>query len=344
MKTTRLQFMVTALILPLFAVFFCVQPLFGEGTSVRKVTEQMQAGETGYTGGGSPPGPFGDHWLHLQENGKVDSYDSRVGPYNESKGCEAKAGSNCDPNDSGAGVSLDNNATVCGDVSVTTPAAEGDVTVTDNSTINGDILYSQPAWELLPITSPEWYTAAGGGPSGQIVGEYGSKPGAYEVTNNEFHAYNNAIVTFHAGQYHFDTFELSNSVNFTVDPEIGEDQMVEIYVENSIIFENNSELLPAIVISGDTTKLRFYYEGTTTVDLSNNVTFYGFLYAPNATIEVKNNDDIYGNLVGKQVYIWNNAAVHYDKALLDQDFGTIFTGGVPALPHERKDWKEIIIN
>ena len=117
---------------------------------------------------------------------------------------------------------------------------------------------------------------------------------------------------------------------------------MEIYIENSITFENNSELLPPIQITGDTTKLRFYFEGTTTVDLSNNVEFYGFIYAPNAMIEVRNNDKIYGNLVGDQVYIWNNAAVHYDKALLDEDFGNVFTGGIPALPNQRSDWKEII--
>ncbi|MEA1928195.1 MAG: collagen-binding domain-containing protein [Candidatus Auribacterota bacterium] len=191
---------------------------------------------------------------------------------------------------------------------------------------------------------PGWYTAAGGVPSGQIDGSYGSKPGRYEITNDNFRAYNNASITFHAGEYHFNTFELSNNVNFQIDPNIGADETVDIYITTSIVFENNSELLPAIEFSGDTTKLRFYFDGTNTVDLSNNVEFYGFIYAPNAKIEVRNNDNIFGNLVGKEVWIWNNAGVHYDKALLDEDFGNIFTGGIPAAPHERTDWKEIIIS
>lgn len=351
MKSIVWKIGILSVTLSICAVFFCFYsspaegsptPIPAERVSIREGTARMVSGETGSKAGSSPPGPFGDHWVHLQNNAEVDSYDSRVAPYSESHDCEANAGSNCDPNDSEAGISLDNNAKVCGDVSVTTAADETDITLQNNSEVTGSLNYSSAEWVLESIDSPEWYTAAGGGPGGQIVGEYGSKPGAYEITNNGFRAYNNAEMTFHAGQYHFDTFELSNNVNFQVDPEIGEDEVVEIYVENSIIFENNSELLPPIQITGDTTKLRFYFEGTTTVDLSNNVTFYGFMYAPNARIEIENNMSIYGNVVGKEVYIWNNAAVHYDKALVDEDFGNIFTGGIPALPHERVDWKEII--
>ncbi|MFH1039076.1 MAG: collagen-binding domain-containing protein [PVC group bacterium] len=340
---TTLPVFIFTLFASIVMVFFCLLPLLIGETSSRILTEQMQCGEQGSSGGGGPPGPHGKHWVHLQNNAEADSYDSRIGPYSVSKGSDVVVGSNCYPNDSSAGISLDNNAEVKGDVTVTTPGAEGDITLQNNSVVTGDFLYNQPEWEYLPITSPEWYTAAGGGPSGQIDGSYGSKPGRYEITGNGFRAYNNAVVTFHAGEYHFDTFELSNNVAFQVDPDIGEDEFVEIYVETSIIFENNSELLSPIEITGDTTKLRFYFEGTNKVDLSNNVTFFGFIYAPNAMIEIQNNMSIYGNMTGKEIYIWNNGAVHYDKALGDEEFGNIFTGGVPARPHERKDWREIII-
>lgn len=343
MRKLRWKLTVIAFILPVSAVFFCALPLRGEGNASRSVTEQMEAGETGSTGGGSPPGPFGDHWVHIQNNALVNSYDSRVGPYSETQGADANVGCNVKPNDSSAGISMNNNGVVEGDISVTTTEEEGDIDLEHRADVTGSLNYDAAEWVLLPITMPGWYTEAGGLPNGQIVGDYGSKPGKYEIENNNFRAYNNADVTFHAGEYHFDNFELSNNVDFQVDPEIGADETVEIYVENSIIFENNSELLPPIEFTGDTTKLRFYFNGTNKVDLSNNVEFYGFIYAPNAMIEVMNNDDIFGNLVGKEVYIWNNAAVHYDKALLDQDFGNIFTGGIPAPPHERQDWKEIIV-
>lgn len=342
MKTLLSKIRVTVLILPLLLIFFAPLPLLRGGTVNRGMTEQMQAGEKGNTGGGGPPGPFGDHWVHLQNNALVDTYDSRIGPYDESKGTDANIGCNVNPDDVSAGISLDNNAIVRGDASVTTSEAAGDIILMNNSVMTGSPNYDSPEWELLPITMPGWHTEAAGLPNGQIDGSYGSKPGKYEITNNNFRAYNNADVTFYAGEYNFDNFELSNNVNFTIDPNIGEDEVVEIYVGNSIIFENNSELLPAIEFSGDTTKLRFYFEGTNTVDLSNNVEFYGFIYAPNAKIEIMNNDNIFGNMVGKEVWIWNNASVHYDKALLDKDFGNIFTGGIPALPHARTDWKEII--
>ena len=342
MMILKWKITILVVILPVFTVFFCALPLRGEGISARSGIVKLKSGETGSMSGGSPPGPFGDHWVHLQENSTVDSYDSREGPYDDSKGEEARVGSNCSPGDSTAGITLDNNAVVKGDISVTTPEGDGDITVVNNSVLTGSLSYDSPAWELLPITMPGWYTEAAGEPNGQITGSYGSKPGEYEITNNCLQAYNGANITFSSGIYHFDTFELSNNVNFQIDAEIGADEIIEIYVTDSIVFENNSELLPPIQFSGDTTKLRFYYEGTTKVDLSNNVEFYGFIYAPNAMIEVKNNDNIYGNLVGKEVKIWNNGAVHYDKALMDQDFGSVFTGGIPANPHKREEWKEII--
>jgi len=344
MKMSKLNVrLVAKVIIPAIIIWGLFPSLLpGQGVATRTVREQMQAGETGSSGGGAPPGPFGDHWVHFQNNAEVDSYDSRIGDYSESKSCDANAGCNVNPNDTAGGISLDNNAEVCGDVSVTTSEEEGDITLRNNSVVTGSLNYSCAEWVLLPISSPGWYTEAGGGPNGQIDGDYGSKPGKYEIENNNFHANNNAVVTFHAGEYHFDNFELSNNVDFQIDPEIGEDETVEIYIENGIIFENNSEFIPPIEFSDDTTKLRIYFDGTSTVDLSNNVEFYGFIYAPNAMIEVRNNDKIYGNLVGDEVYIWNNAAVHFDKALGDEDFGNIFTGGVPAQPHQREDWKEII--
>ena len=345
MKILRWEIAVIGFILPVLTVFLLVRPLQGADISAKTMTEQIQAGEKGTSPGGSPPGPFGDHWVQLQENSTVDSYDSRIGPYDTSKGSEARVGSNCDPADSTAGVTLDNNAVVKGDVSVTTPEGDGDITVANNSTVTGSTSYDAPTWDLLPLTMPTWYTELYGGPKGNIGGNPAeNKNGGYWISNYNFRAYNNAEVTFHAGEYHFDTFELSNNVNFQIDPEIGADEIIEIYVTESIVFENNSELLPAIQFSGDSTKLRFYYDGTTKVDLSNNVEFYGFIYAPNAMIEVKNNDNIYGNLVGKEVKLWNNGGVHYDKALMDQDFGSIFTGGIPANPHKREDWKEIIVS
>ncbi len=325
--------------------------LLAEGTtqgeparsSIRSGTARMVPKEKIVkTEGIAPPGPLGDHYVHIQEVSGFDSYDSRIGPYLESKSGDVTVGSNCNPNDSEAGISADNNSVIEGNLSVTTPTEEGDIKLLSGANLTGEKLYSQPRWLLLPINAPAWYTVAGGGPEGQIDGEYGSMPGKYEITSNNLIAYNNAIITFHAGRYHFSNFELRANVQFIVDPAIGANELIEIYVDNSIIFENNNELLPAIAITGDSTKIRFYFNGTTTVDLSNNVKFFGFIYAPKAIIEIRNNDQIYGNLVGKALYLWNNAGVHFDKALLDQDFSGVIKGGQPAVPWKRVDWKEQI--
>lgn len=339
----------SVIVLPLcilFAGLIILPAEGGQNLYNRSGTVQMIAGETGYSGITSPPGPFGDYRVELRQNAYVDSYDSRIGPYIDTEGCEARVGSNVNPNDSEAGIHLNQNSTVCGDVAVTTPEEdEGKVTTRNHSEISGSTLYDQPQWELKPLNMPNWYTEEGGGPYGEILGEFGKNKDydIYETAGyQKFEANVNADVMFSAGTYHFDIFELRNNVNFVIDPEIGPGETVDIYVSKSIIFENNSELLPAIAITGDTTKLRFYFDGTSKVDLSNNVKFFGFIYAPNALIEVRNNDEIYGNLVGKELYIWNNAAVHFDKALMDEDFSHIFTGGIPARPHRRVEWRELV--
>jgi hypothetical protein len=295
--------------------------------------------------GGCPPGPFGDHWVHVQENALVDSYDSRIAIYDPANpGTNSQIGSNCNGAEPD-GVSIDNNATVLGDITVATPLSEGDIVIT-KSTVTGDRNYDAPLWTLNPVIMPDWYTQAG---DAGIHGTYGTKTGCYEITNKKFIAYNQAKVSFDPGQYHFDHIELSNLVQFSVGT--ATQGIVEIFVGSkadnppyigtgSIIFENLSDLLPPIEFKGDTTRLRFYYNGITTVDLSNRVEFYGFMYAPNALIEVRNNDDIYGNLVGKQVWLWNNAGVHYDEALAGQDFGSIL--GPPVNPPKATDWKEVI--
>lgn len=317
--------------------------------AVNAASERNVTGRVDGTGllaaGGCPPGPFGDHWVHIQENGLVDSYDSRVAPYDEdAPGANSNVGSNCNGAEPD-GISIDNNAVVRGDVSVATAASEGDIVIS-KSTVTGVQNYAAPVWTLLPVIMPDSYTQAG---DAGIHGNYGTKTGCYEITNNQFIAHNNASISFDSGVYHFNRFELSNNVSFMIST--GTEGLVEIYIgtkadsapyigTGEIVFENNSELLPPIHFDGDTTKLRFYYNGTTKVDLSNNVEFYGFVYAPNALIEVRNNDNIYGNLVGKEVYIWNNAGVHYDEALAGKDFGSIL--GKPVPPPTVTDWKEVI--
>jgi len=303
--------------------------------AVRSLQELIDSNRDALSG--CPAGPYGDHQVYLKQNGRVDNYDSRVAPYNPNNpGNNAVVGSNCDPNDVNAGVKLEENSTVRGHIEVTQPDK---IDLSANSTVTHEELNRDNAspWELKPIDMPAWYTVAGGSPQGTIIGQYGTKPGTYNISNHVFQAGNAAVLTFTPGQYHFDHFELRQNVIFNVGTGDG---IVEIYVGGSITFENNSELLPEIALVDDTTKLRIYYSGTTTVDLSNNVKFYGFIYAPNATIEVRNNDRIYGNLVGKEVKIWNNAAVHFDDALRGEDFSDIL--GPPLPPPLRMTWRETV--
>ncbi len=306
----------------------------------RTLTAQIR-GSGPNSAAGCPPGPLGDHWVHLQNNGYVDSYDSRVGAW-EDQGQEKLVVAGCNCNGLNPGISLDNNAVIYGNAAVVTPESDGDIIEQNNAVIwdNDEkeppdpLKYGSPRWLLNPIPLPSWWTLAG---DSKIGGTYGSKNGCYAIDSNDFRAYNNATVTFSSGEYHFRNFELSNNSKVVINAAAGP---VTIFITGSVILENNSEMLPSISFAGDTTKLRFLIDGTDTVDLSNNVSFYGLIYAPHALIEIRNNDNIFGNLVGKEVYIWNNAGLHYDRALGSVDFGGLF--GAPIPPPENMDWREII--
>lgn len=308
------------------------------GTAAERGLLERSKADLTPSGGGAPPGPFGDDWLHLQENGFVDSYDSRVANYDpDNPGQKANAGTNCKAA-SGPWLTMDNNSSVLGDLSVTKAEGETPIYMGNGSSITGSSNYSAGEWILKPITPPGTYTQSD---DTGLHGEYGSKTGKYEITSNNFTMHNNAKAIIDAGVYHFNSMELSNGSEFQIDPNIGDDEVVEIYVDTSINFENNSELIPPIEVTGDSTKLRIYFSGTQTVDLSNNVTFYGFIYAPNAQIEIRNNDNVFGNLVAKEIWLWNNGGVHYDEALMAENFGNIFVPP-PVPPTDILEWREII--
>ncbi len=304
------------------------------GDSTRSIEVKLYPGEEGYEVLGCPPGVFGDQLTHLQNNAYVDSYDSRVAPWvDEGVGRNGTVASN-------VLVTLDNNATVYGDAFTFEP--DGEVIITEQSTITGTTSYLDPevdSWELEPITIPLGldYTQQG---DPKIDGDAG-KGEDYEIQDSDvptdgvgdhFILNNNGEVTFNTGTYRFKYFECSNNAILNVAGPC------DVYIELSLTFENNSELLPPITFTGDTTNLKIYFLGTETVDISNNVVFYGYIYAPDAKIEVNNNDSVYGALVADEVYIWNNAAVHFDEALMDEY--VLFIGSRPAAPLYTQYWME----
>jgi len=302
------------------------------GAAERGLSGQMHGEGPGQAG--CFPGPLGDDWIRFQENGFVDSYDSRIAAYDpDNPGALAVAGTNCHGPEA-PWATIDNNSTIRGDVSVVSDSSLA-VQTENNAVITGTVKYGQPEWELKAIVMPGFYTAAG---DEKIIGEYQDKQSAdYLIVDNVFKGSTNGEVTFNPGVFHFAGMQLENNFIFHVG---GTEGIVEIYIDNSVVFENNSVLLPPIQFQGDTTRLRLYYNGAATVDLSNNVHFYGFIYAPNALIEIRNNTHIYGNLVGDAIKIWNNAALHYDLALGSGDFGGVI--GAPKPPPETTDWRELI--
>ena len=267
-------------------------------------------------------GVFGERYVKIEENVSVSSYSC-----DSSITCTVTVGSNLN-------VETDNTSTVDGNIAVGAPEPADDPI---NGTVTGEIQYDEPEWELPPIDMPAWYTLGGGGPEGEILGTVGSKPGQYQIdgVTKTFTAYQNAEVTFTPGMYHFEHFELQQNVKFYVG--VGSEEIVEIYIGSSINFEYNTGFLLPIEVVGDATRLRVWYNGTSTADLSNNVHFTGFLYAPNATILARQNQYLYGALVGKAIDLEQNSGVHFDCCLM-----SALDDLLKPQP-ERKIWEEKVL-
>jgi Tfp pilus assembly protein PilX len=284
---------------------------------------------------GPPPlfnyGVFAKQSIALSNNALVDSYDSRNGAYGGSN-----VGSNGDigTNSTAAGaITLNNNATVNGDAFVgyqgnpATGIVQG-----NNSTISGTKAALSSSKSVPDVPAPTGLTNRGN----LSVGNNGSRTISASGQYGNFSAGNNAIITINADctLYITGTFTLNNNAQLR----ITNGARVQIFFGGGWSLNNNCQINNA---SKDPTKLLMFGTDTFTGSktFSNNTATYAAMYFPKADLTIYNNGAIYGSVIAKSINLANNAAIHFDEALLGLQPGFVSgSSGFSVL-----SWQEKIV-
>jgi len=247
-------------------------------------------------------GVFGDIGAAISGNGKIDSYNSSVGPYTwATHSTNGDVGTNA----TGAGViSLSGNTLVYGDVEV---GVEGDpdtgITTMGNAAVIGQKLAEDEPKDMTPLTLP------GGGAS---IGAWNSG-----TLNSGTYSLSGIGISGHAvGQINGDVI-LSVTGNITIS---GHGQLLilaggslTIYVSGNVIISGNGGIINNTFHPEN---LQIY--GTSTcasIAISGNSDIYGAIHAPKAAVAISGNGDIYGSVIGRSVSISGNGNIHYDEVL-----------------------------
>jgi cytoskeletal protein CcmA (bactofilin family) len=92
---------------------------------------------------------------------------------------------------------------------------------------------------------------------------------------------------------------------------------VTIYVRGNVNIGNDATLGAhpgtqlRIITRSDT--------GSPNFSAGDNFKFYGSLYGKNTDVQIGNNPRIYGSIVARKIKIGNQASIHFDQAMLDQE-------------------------
>jgi hypothetical protein len=243
--------------------------------------------------------------LQLEDNVRVDSYNSAEGPYNPfNPGTQGRLHSN-------GKIELATDSLVKGDAK-----AVGAVTLGSGSTIEGGYTTGVPSESVASITYPPY--------SGSSTGILPA--GYYDTATHHLNVPSNQTVWLSPGTYSFDKITMGDNSRLAISPS----GQVTIYMTgrfsagmgvkvnqlglptNLLIFSNNT----GTDDSGGEEAFFFCCD-----DGSEYGEFYGAIFAPNGEVEVQNATaagkgwKIFGAMVAKKLDIEDYAEFHYDLAL-----------------------------
>lgn len=261
---------------------------------------------------------FGDLYLDLDSNARVDSYDSTLGTYasqvDNGSGSDAWADAEGNVGSNGD-IDLYSNSKIYGNA---TPGPSGTTTPYGSNTLVSGSMTPLP--EPLPLPAIDVPTIASSGAlTVSSGGTYAIAAGDYNFTSLTVNASKQVLVTGPARIVVGD-FELKSNAQFQIDASAGP---VELYVLGDFVLNSNTLLAPVgqspkdleVNLLSDN-----IYDPDVTVQLDevamdSNAKFYGTLYAPNALIDIDSNFELFGALVAKQVHLDSNSRIHYDESL-----------------------------
>jgi hypothetical protein len=262
---------------------------------------------------------FGNEWLLLDSQAKVDSYNSSNGTY----ASQAVNGSGSytyalDHGSTGSNgnISLKQNSKVFGS---SNPGVDGSISILGNATVSGTTTPLHEPFELPEIELPSIASTGDLDIAKNKTSNVG--PGDLHFSRLNANTGSTLNVTGPANVI-FDSFTMFSGSKLTVHAENGP---VHFYVLDNFILNSNTTIAsttykPADIefnlLSDNIIDLRDHVI-LDNLDFDSNAKLYGTMYAPHALINIDSNFELFGSLVAQQVDLDSNSRIHFDEALLE---------------------------
>ena len=244
--------------------------------------------------------------INIENNGQVDSFDSRLGPYGGGNvAAEAVMSTNSINNNK---IRLRHDAVVNGDLSAGPGAnTSAVIKIQNNAVVTGDIATLD---EVVPI--PTLSAPSGTGPDlGDLNVSTGTLVWASDRHYQELNVSGDAILEISGDitVYCEGDVEFADSARLRVLP----NSSLTLYATERVRFRHDAL---ANVYAADPSKLKIYMLGTDDhLDLMDNAQVYAIGVNPGGQLHVKGGADFHGIFAGKEIHIHETGAVHQDLAL-----------------------------
>lgn len=245
-----------------------------------------------------PAAVFAGEKVMLEDNSRVDSWDSTIGFYPAgAQPIKAHVGTNRQNSNS---IVVEDGSYVDGNLLVP-PGASPGATQIDGSTVTGSVITMAQTQTLDPVVLP----AAPTGSDMEYESDSSLAPGAYGHLEIE----NGAVVTLSPGTYVFNSIAMEEGGTIAIPDDAT--APVEIYVAGEVEIEDGS----VVNTSRKPSLLKFYVrDGPVELD-DDSGSAYFVCYAPEANVRFDDASHMYGSLVGKDIEIDEDSGVTYDLSL-----------------------------
>ena len=261
--------------------------------------------------GGYPPfkfAAFGDEGIMIDEDVFIDSYDSRIGAYDNpgNVGSEGDIGTNSVLD---SAIYIDQNANISGDA-VSGHESDPDMVITTIPGANIEGVKRALDYQILwPSIIPPDLPYKG---DYFITGEdtiFGS--GRYDSFIMEA----NSEVTIEGDVTFFITADFYMDKNSKLN--IADGASLTIYLWGGSFEMDQSSTINNL--SEDPTKLVIFGTDSFTgeIYIDQDSQFYGAIYAPKASVRLDQSNGFYGAIIAREILFDQTTVLHYDKALED---------------------------
>jgi len=244
---------------------------------------------------------YGEDSIFMDQSTESDSYNSDLGDYTTTQtytdGDIASNGT----------ILLDNAAVVGGDVS---SATDGGVTVDATCTVYENVSDDVDSVMLDPIEQERYDDALADNDNGTGM------TGDYDLTGLDLTlaTADTCILTQDSGVYFFNDITMEATSCILLGPGVTN---VTIYMTGLLSLENST----SINFPGEPENLLIYSQGDVVIN-GNDIIVCAAFYGLSADVILINSCEWYGSIIANSCVLKNNAAVHYDAALIDKETRT----------------------